>query len=69
VDERLARDVQGEPFIDMTAERDVSEREEPAFGCRSTSSRTRRRAKEQREAVKALLARTEELLRPALSLC
>jgi hypothetical protein len=29
VDERLARDEQGEPYLDLTAERDYSEREEP----------------------------------------
>jgi hypothetical protein len=28
-DERLARDEQGEPYLDLTAERDYSEREEP----------------------------------------
>jgi hypothetical protein len=59
VDERLARDEQGEPYLDLTAERDFSEREDPPSAPEHELEHAQAR-EEQREAVEALLARTEE---------
>jgi hypothetical protein len=58
-DERLARDEQGGPYLDLTAERDYSERDEPPSPPEHELEHAQAR-EEQREAVEALLAQTVE---------
>jgi hypothetical protein len=57
-DERLERDDQGEPYLDLTAERDYSEREDPPSAAEHELEHAQA-LDERREAVEALLARTE----------
>jgi hypothetical protein len=59
VDERLARDEQGEPYLDLTAERDFSEREDQPSAPEHELEHAQAR-EEQREAVEAMLAKAEE---------
>jgi hypothetical protein len=57
-DEHLERDDQGELYLDLTAERDFSEREDPPRAAEHELEHAQA-ADAQREAVDALLARTE----------
>jgi hypothetical protein len=58
-DERLAHDEQGEPYLDLTAERDFSEREEPPTMPEHELEHALDRDQD-REAAAASLARAEE---------
>jgi hypothetical protein len=58
-DERLARDEQGEPYLDLTAERDYSEAEDPPAAPEHELEHAQAR-EEDREAAEALLARAEQ---------
>jgi len=59
VGERLARDERGEPYLDLTAERDFSERDDQPSAPEHELEHAQAR-EEQREAAEAMLARTEE---------
>jgi hypothetical protein len=59
LDERLARDERGEPFLDLTAERDYSEAEEPPTLPEHELEHALAR-EEDRDAATATLARAEE---------
>ncbi|MGB2874644.1 MAG: hypothetical protein WBB76_04130 [Gaiellaceae bacterium] len=60
-DERLALDEQGEPYLDLTAERDYSEREDPpAMPEHELEHAFARDEEEDRSAATATLARAEE---------
>jgi hypothetical protein len=60
VDERLARDENGEPYLDLTAERDYSEAEDPPTLPEHELEHTLARDDEDREAAAAFLAQAEE---------
>ncbi len=59
-DERLAEDESGEPYLDLTAERDYSEAEDPPTLPEHELEHALARDDEDREAAAAFLARAEE---------